>query len=377
MKEIQTIRAIALVAALLLSCTSLERPELVYPVEGEELLIANPTFIWHKVADARYYSISISANPDFSDAIDTLVFDDTSFVLTDTLGLNTEYFWKVYANNTQGGMSDASLIETFKVKAGVELLTPRTSDSTAWPVFSWEGYPGASTYVFQFSLYADFRNSILDTPLVEKTCQLTESLEPATYYWRVRALSAEDSISAWSKVRRLVSYRISASYFPVQLGSQMHYTLYHLEGKGEGWAPYALFDTTVNKSEDVTFTVSDSFRMEGRLYWVLSNEYLDIGDTFSQTSDSIFSPIYFLGMIYPSSEDEFLTPVKKPMEVIYDSSGITLTWVTGDRGLSGYDSIGVKRVMGEGVIRQVRFISDVPDTGDDIFNWLIDSLELR
>lgn len=357
------------------SCVRLDSPELITPLGGEVLLTATPEFIWHGVPYARFYSTQLSRNADFSESLDTLIFDDTTFVMADTLLLGQTYYWRVSAHNAQGTESDPSGVESFKVKEGVDLNTPPASDSTARPSFSWSSFPQASSYSFELSLYADFRETYFDSSFSTTSLDWSDSLPPATYYWRVRAFDSGEPISSWSVVRRLVTYRLIDTYFPLYLGREQTFEWTHIVADSN--TTTEVVDTVDIDVYEVTFRVKDTFWEKNRLYWVISDTLWDVGDTFSITHDSIFSLVYYMGALFPSDDEAsgFESWRRLPFEIINDSSGLIHTWKNhGTRGASGYDSIGILRLPGQGVVRMVHFTSDVPI---ESFNWTLDSLELK
>lgn len=356
-----------------LCCTGLEEPELISPADGETVMTATPKFTWHSTPDARSYSVEISVEESFAEPIDDIIFEDTSFILADTLKLDQKYHWRVTARNLQGDESDPSQAWSFKVKEGVKLLTPEPSDSTASPEFSWESFPGASSYNLTISSYADFREPFFDTTTGSTSLQWPEGLAPATYFWRVRALASGEPLSAWSVVRRLVSYRMTDTYFPLYLGRSQTFQIVELKGFYVLGTPNE-WDTTEWDTSQYTVNVDNTFADKERLYYVLSSDsFWDIGDSVGLKDDSLFSPVFFMSELYPAESAVFRTWQDSTFTVLWDEDTLRLLYTYGLHQGS-LDSLIILRLPGQGVIEQRHYWERraVLDTHD----WLISRTKL-
>ena len=361
-----------LAALLALFCTRLEVPELASPADGETLLTATPEFIWHPASNARSYSVEISAEESFAETIDSIVFKDTSFILADTLKLGQEYHWRVTARNLQGVESAPSEPETFRVQEGVELLTPAESDSTAWPEFSWESFPGASSYNFVLSSYADFREPFFDTTTGSTSLQWPDSLAPATYFWRVQALSASRPVAPWSVVRRLVSYRIADTYFPLYMGRRQ--TFERITGRGSYNIYTHEIDTLEWSVNTLDIKIDNSYTKDGELYWVFSDTLWDVGSEVSVRRDSLFSPVFFLGELYPSDSSDFRTWSDTVFKAVWLAETLRIYFEKGDSGRSYFKHIQILHLPVQGVIEQHYRLEDI--ASDSIHSWLLDHMRI-
>lgn len=362
------------ISLIALSCSTLVAPVPVSPKGGAVVFSPTPEFVWESVADARSYRIEISKSQNFNEAIDTVVFSDTTFVLADTLELGSKYYWRVSARSAQGDESAPSAPAEFITKEGIQILTPAPPDSTNVPLFSWKPYPGAQSYSFSLSRYADFREILIDTSISSTSLSLPDSLSPATYYWRVQAFSAGQPASAPSKTRRIVGYRLIETYFPFELG--MGFAYEYSYAAGELIMPGPVYDTSVLQTETLTISVKDTFTDKGRLYWVLSDTFWDIGDTASVKDDSLFSLVYFMSMLYPDSGSKaFSTWHKSSYNVTYISDTLLISYVEGSREGSFYDSIRIERIKGKGAVRQTRYTERL-DGGTGKHYWQTSLFEL-
>jgi hypothetical protein len=367
-----------------LFCARLDQPELISPSQGEILLSANPEFVWHPVPNARSYAVEISPQSGSSESTDTIIYSDTSFLLGDTLKLGQEYHWRVTARNLQGDESDPSQTWSFKVKEGVELVTPGPRDSTAWPVFTWQSYAGADSYRLAVSCYADFREPFLDTSLETSSFTYPDSLYPATYYWRVLAVSGSQAVAPWSVVRRLVGYRLKDTYFPLFLGRKQLYEWAELEGfyllgDPDEW------DTTGWDTTQVSITVKDTFWREGRLFYVLApgsgkvNDTLpvqlwDVGDTVAICHDTVFSPVYPLGKLYPYHEDVFLGWSDFELEAFLNADTLMMVYEEGYHHYARHDSLKILRLPGQGTVYQQYYWATL--VSSDTHDWKITKMVL-
>jgi hypothetical protein len=383
-KRFLALKALPLAALLALFCTRLEVPELLSPADGETLLTATPEFIWHPASNARSYSVEISTEESFAETIDSIVFEDTSFILADTLKLGQEYHWRVTARNLQGDESDPSQAWSFKVKEGVKLLTPEPFDSTAFPEFSWEAYSGADAYRLVVTRYVDFTELFLDTTINITSFTYPDSLAPATYFWRVQALSASKPVAPWSVVRRLVGYRLKDTYFPLYLGRKQVYEWAELEGfyllgDPDEW------DTTGWDTTQVTITVKDTFWREDRLFYVLApssgevNDTLpvqlwDVGDTVAIYHDTVFSPVYPLGKLYPHHEDVFLGWSDFELETFLNGDTLMMVYEKGYHYYARHDSLKILRLPGQGTVYQQYYWATL--VSSDTHDWKITKMVL-
>src|SRR2546423_6539405 len=73
----------------------------------------------------------------------------------------------------------------------------------AVPAFAWSPVPTADHYEFQLSADAGFNSPVLGSAYDDFTTQNTratvlKTIPNGTYYWRVRAIAAGGSVSAWT-----------------------------------------------------------------------------------------------------------------------------------------------------------------------------------
>lgn len=374
-KNLSNTLAVVAIASCL-SCTTLSQPTLVSPSKGEMLLSSTPTFTWNPVPSARSYIIEISKGEDFLEMTDTVIFDDTSFTLADTLELGATYYWRASARSAQGEQGEPSVSESFRVQTGVEPLTPLPQDSTAKPVFSWKPYTGAESYKFTLSRYADFRQISLDTIIGGTSLELADSLAPATHFWRVQAVSAGQALSAPSVVKRIVGYKLEDTYFSISAGQKWNfeYTL----GNGEYNMSSKVLDTLEWNVTDKVISVESTYLSEGRLFYCLSDTLTDIGYAVAIEDDTLFSPHYTLGNIYPAVSI-FRTWNDSLFSVFWSQDTLILEDRQGDSNAGSFDLSVSKRLPGKGLILQQYYKERIiQDSQSDTVrrSWEITQLKL-
>ncbi len=373
MNKVTTLKTLAIIAGLAaVSCTSLHPPGLISPAGAEGLLTTTPEFTWHPAGNARSYLVEISTDRDFTETIDTMIFADTSFVLADTLVPGQDYYWRISSRTAQGAESDASDEETFYVKDGVKLLTPEASDSAAWPEFSWESYPGAVTYRFLISRYADFMEVLLDTTIDSTSLAWPDSLAPATYFWYVQAFDGNQHVSAPSVVRRLVTYRMADTYFPLYVGRRQ--TFNRIMGSGTYNISTNEIDTTDWEVSTWEIEVNSTFTYAERLYWSLSDTFWDVGSVFSLHHDSIFSPVFFAAELYPDDSGDFRTWSDTMFSTAWLAETLNVYFSLGDSGLSYFKHIRTKRLPGQGTVEQYYRLENIIDSVTH--SWFVDHMHI-
>lgn len=83
--------------------TAISPPTLISPTNGQQGVLLNPTLVWNSVAGRTHYSFMISRNVNFTDTAYSSTSDTTFFVLpTNTLEINTLYYWKVRSQDSVG-----------------------------------------------------------------------------------------------------------------------------------------------------------------------------------------------------------------------------------------------------------------------------------
>jgi len=170
-------------------------PELIYPTDGASHISVEPTLIWDSAQYAESYGLQIALDSNFTDLYyDSAGIIGTEHTITDTLEIETWYYWRVNAKNELGlsEWSESWSFKTIETPATPVLISPAAFENNVsiTPTFIWSDVEGSETYGLQLALDSGFNNLVSDLDgLVSNELSLTETiLEYATnYFWRVNA----------------------------------------------------------------------------------------------------------------------------------------------------------------------------------------------
>lgn len=160
-----------------------------------------PEYRWTEVPQAESYTLQLSRSANFSLTEEEHI-TSPSFTPTLPLDYDTQYYWRVRANEAEGP-SDWSTFFTFTTSgpSPVSLLEPTneaTNVSARPALFRWTAAPKAIWYKFQVSTQPDFSEIFLEYGPSETSVLLYFELSHSTtYYWRVQVLYAE-GFGEWS-----------------------------------------------------------------------------------------------------------------------------------------------------------------------------------
>ena len=180
-------------------------PALLSPID-EAVLPFVPRFAWTAVEAAKEYRLQISTQENFN-TYDQIVTRNTDYTPVEAFSNDQDYFWRVQAVDKQNTASPWSEIRRFIAHWSFkpQLLSPgNNSVQLAYPFFAWTPVPGAEQYQIQIANNNTFSSPIVDTKLYNVAQhtqpQWATALADAFYYWRVRAIDAEDNYGPWSDV---------------------------------------------------------------------------------------------------------------------------------------------------------------------------------
>jgi predicted phage tail protein len=180
-------------------------PTLSSPVNGATQQALTTTLAWSSVTGAANYRVQWSLNSDFSTLLGEQTVTGTSATVSG-LSNGTTYYWRVNASNSVGS-SSWSAVWSFSTANAITLSAPvlvspadgATGISTNAKLI-WNTVAGASTYQLQMSLAADFSTiAVSRTNLTGTTITITKLRGKTRYYWRMRAVNANGTVtSGWS-----------------------------------------------------------------------------------------------------------------------------------------------------------------------------------
>lgn len=177
---------------------------LAEPADDSLAAPVNLDFSWEEALGADSYQFQLNSVNSFSNPeIDSSGISSTTLSLAD-LSNDTEYYWRVRAQNAEGSgeWSEIRKFETVvATPAAPDLFSP-ADDSANAPTaltFEWQNLELASDYRFQLSSDESFSTIITDSSLTQSQLSLDELDYSATYFWRVQAIN-EGGSSNWSSV---------------------------------------------------------------------------------------------------------------------------------------------------------------------------------
>lgn len=182
-------------------------PVLLSPADLSTGLPLLVNFSWSNVSGAVSYEFAIDSSSIFSNPFVTTISGSSTSI--SALVFSTEYFWRVRAfdgNNFSPWSSVWSFTTLSNPFASAPVLVSPADLATNVPVsvvLSWNTYPGATVFEYQYSTDPFFIGS---APV--QTSNQSEGISGlqynTTYYWRVRAGDAI-LFSPWSSVRSFVT----------------------------------------------------------------------------------------------------------------------------------------------------------------------------
>ena len=201
-------------------------PELLLPADGLDARFL-PRFTWTAVSGASSYILEISSQENFSDRVAEVTTRNTSYTQESALANNKDYFWRVRAVSPQKVNGPASLARRFRanwIQPPTLLSPPVRSIHHIYPYFSWTPVAGAERYQIQIATGTAFDDIIEDIVLLNATSytqpEWKEIIYGADYFWRVRALDAQDNTTNWSSEQ---SFRFAPSPPPNLIYPEPYY----------------------------------------------------------------------------------------------------------------------------------------------------------
>jgi hypothetical protein len=160
-------------------------PNLLYP-SASQVFDDQPTFQWSPVDGARRYHFQVASDPSFSNLLDDVLTDATSYSSNKTYPADTVLYWRVRADDENQIGLTWSAFGMFQKK--LEAPTPSASNPASGdmlPVWAWSPVQGASSYDISID-GPDGRNRYFSgfrAPAVS----FIKMTGTGVFHWRVRA----------------------------------------------------------------------------------------------------------------------------------------------------------------------------------------------
>ena len=159
-----------------------------------------PTLKWNAVSGAAKYEVyrARSMNGDY---IKYSTVTGTSYTNTSYLANGTTYYYKVRALGSDGsyGPYSTPVSVTYKAPFGAPLVTGR-KDSQGRPALKWDKVTDAAKYEVYRARSKDGTYSLMSTQSATGYTNTSYLANGTTYYYKVRALKANGTASAYSSV---------------------------------------------------------------------------------------------------------------------------------------------------------------------------------
>ena len=159
-----------------------------------------PTLKWNAVTGAAKYEVYRARSKD-GDYIKYSTVTGTSYTNTSYLANGTTYYYKVRALGSDGsyGPYSTPVSVTYKAPFGAPLVTGR-KDSQGRPALKWDKVTDAAKYEVYRARSKDGTYSLMSTQSATGYTNTSYLANGTTYYYKVRALKANGTASAYSSV---------------------------------------------------------------------------------------------------------------------------------------------------------------------------------
>jgi hypothetical protein len=193
-------------------------PILLTPADASTITSFRPTFDWVDAFGASGYTIQVSKSISFNSSLLNKNITSSTYTPSASLPANAIFYWRVRSKigKVYGSWSRQPLrfitppAAPTLVSPGKDALLVGTSPLLTWSAAALPSSPVFDSYQAQIATDINFLHLVHDR--VDSGISSTQDasvvlpLTGATYYWRVRAVSASDSsfISPWSLVRKMM-----------------------------------------------------------------------------------------------------------------------------------------------------------------------------
>jgi len=160
-------------------------PTLMYPAVGQTFS-DQPTFRWTPTEGARRYRLEVSADPTFSNLLDDVTVDGTSYSSNTTYPPDTVLYWRVRADDENlNGLTWSSPIGSFQKTLVAPVPSPNNPpQGDMLPIWAWSAVQGASAYDIVIDQpNGQSRLFTIRSPLVS----FIKMTGTGIFHWRVRA----------------------------------------------------------------------------------------------------------------------------------------------------------------------------------------------
>jgi formylglycine-generating enzyme required for sulfatase activity len=204
-----------------MSFTTMSKPVLISPVNGELNATWYPKLMWTSSSGATRYHVQVSTSSAFDDFVynDSMRTNDSVYVYLSHTSNN--FYWRVRSKytansyNSQEGSTDWSDVRTFTAYTipdapNLSLPSNNAINTGCAPTLVWNTVTGATTYQVQVSTSSAFSNFIVNDTGLKKVSELVNLPVAPICYWRVNAKNPGGT-SNWSEIRALNTFTRTVS----------------------------------------------------------------------------------------------------------------------------------------------------------------------
>jgi bacillolysin len=188
------------------------RPAYSAPASNAAVTTLTPTLKWSASAPDLYqYDLQVSTTSNFAaPLIEKYDLTTNSYTVTldDGLERNTLYYWRIRSRNALEQTVGWTAPRTFKTTPAPTALTypplpsgiPLTLSTinTTSPIFDWEDVDGATRYLIQASLFANYSEPFINVQVTNSEYQSPRALpQNRVIYWRVQVRGLNGA-SSWA-----------------------------------------------------------------------------------------------------------------------------------------------------------------------------------
>lgn len=181
-----------------------DAPVLLAPADGATLTYPDDPllFTWSPLTGAQKYNVQIDDDVNFINPLTSTTTNNTSYTLADPQTSDQTFYWRI--QGVSGSVNSPwSEPRSYHVEwpSTPILLSPSPGQSITDVVLKWSPVAGAATYQLQVSSNEDFTNNMAFDVVTRSTSYSPpQTLDNASYYWRVRARDAKavPNLGGWS-----------------------------------------------------------------------------------------------------------------------------------------------------------------------------------
>lgn len=304
--------------------TYLEKPRILYPLDGSYSNNLNDSILWNKVDFAETYHLQVSTSKLFT----TLFYENDKLtkngIIIPNLNYNTKYFIRLKSKSENNSSDWSDIVSFYTLLKSPKLIAPSNHqiDEDINCKFSWDIDFDNPNYNFQISKDSNFVKLLLDSTLIKENNLFINQLSfGQKYFWRVKKQN-ENNSSNWSDVFEFTTVKPQLELnFPKGGEVLIHDSTYQIQWEAKNVDMLKIY---LIKNNEEVFLIADSVKgslnnlkwsvpsdlQEGTFYKVRINDYEN--NEISSESANYFSIKSLNSMVLFDSNDWFMSAYPNP-----------------------------------------------------------------